>query len=303
MKKITTLNYNIIPKNQFAYKFLKATSINFPGSTTIFYFIFNFFFKYSFEFEINGHRKIWPIESVSDLRLLRGEYIAENNKYSLETGYEGIDLLYIKTLIKNDDVIIDIGSNKGFYSLFFSSFIGEHGKIYSFEASMQNYKIFFNRLISLWNLKNCLPFNYVLSDSDEQQVSLNKPSILDDGTGFYFSRFSRKKNAVYSRKIDTLLSHCNSIKIKLIKIDVEGAEFVVLNGAINILKNTQMILVEVSNTGVERFGTSAKDLYNLLYNNGFLNAYSIVKSDNNIVSIVNAEKEKVGNVLFSKNKL
>ncbi len=300
MYSIKTLNYTIFTKSKVAFKFLKFTQINFVGSTTLFYNIFHFFFRNSFYFVINGNEFIWPIESVSDLRLIRGEFDFEQQKYSLETGYEGIDLMYVKKLISGGDLVIDIGANKGFYTLFFSALVGENGKVFSFEASPSNYKYFFERVSMLWNLKNCLTFNYILSDTDNQQVSLNKPSFFDDGTGFYLNRISSGINSSYSRKIDTLFNGIKVSNIKMLKIDVEGAEVVVLSGANDILEKTEFVLVEVSHTGVERYNTTVKNLYDLLRNVGFKYSYHISGIDNQNSCVIETIDEAVGNILFSK---
>lgn len=300
MKKIESLNYYIIVKSNLAYKFLKATSINFMGSTTVFFLIFKLFFRNSFDFEINGIIKKWPINTQSDLRLLRGEYESHNNKYNFKIGYEGIDLLFLKNLVKEDDIVIDIGANKGFYSLFFSSHVGINGKVYSFEANNKNYRILFNRVSVLWNLPNCIPFNYILSNSNDEQVSLSKPSFFDDGTGFFMTK-SKKNNYTFSKTIDTILNQLTQ-SVKLIKIDVEGAEVIVLSGSKKILKKTEYVFVEVSETGSKRFHTSVEQLYNILKEAGFTSAYKINKSDDkSYVSL--ADNLELGNILFSKKKL
>ena len=303
MHKIQTFNYYIITKSKVAFSFLKLTKMNFIGSTTLFYLIFHYFFRNSFYFEINDEKFIWPIESISDLRLIRGEFNSKKNYYEIETGYEGVDLMFIKNLIQKDDLVIDIGANKGFYTLLFSTLIGVNGKVFSFEASPNNYRMFYHRISRLWNLKNCLPFNYILTDTDNQQVILKKPSFFDDGTGFYFSRLHNGSGTSYSRKIDTLFNRLEVGNIKLLKIDVEGAEVVVLNGASQILGKTDLVLVEVSHTGIERFGTTVKELYNLLNNAGFNYSYHISISENQNTFLIKTETDAVGNILFSKMNL
>ena len=46
---------------------------------------------------------------------------------SLKNSYEPIETELIKQKIKNDDIVIDVGSNIGYYTLLFASKIGPQG--------------------------------------------------------------------------------------------------------------------------------------------------------------------------------
>ena len=303
MNVIATLNYKIEVKSKLAYNFLKICEIDFKGSTTIFYIIVKLFFRKNFTFNINGNRATWPIDTLSDFRLLRGDYDGREKKYCLNLGYEGFDLMYIKNLLKPGDIVLDLGANKGFYTLFFSSFVGLTGKVLSFEATNINFQTFLYRVKSLWNLINVLPFNFILGENNTTLVSMKKPNIFDDGTGFYSKKSVNNGIAnSYTRQLDTLLNPLFFDNIKLIKIDVEGAEYSVLSGAVEILKKTEYILVEVSNTGVKRFGHSLENLYSFLESNNFLNSYTIHLNKDNDVELFNSNRS-AGNILFSKSKL
>jgi FkbM family methyltransferase len=303
VKKIETLNYVIHPLTSKAYRFLKLSSYNFKGSTTLLFFFCKLFFRNDYILEINGIKKAWPIDSISDFRLLRGEYLSTTGKYSVETGYEGIDLAFVKTLLSEGDIILDLGANKGFYSLFFSCFIGDKGKVISIEASPDNFKTFLLRIKNVWNLVNVLPFNFILGKSDSELVSLQKPSFFDDGTGFYLKNEKKiNKKFSYTRSIDKMLGFLNIDKIKMIKIDVEGAEFGVLSGATEILKKTEFLLVEISEEGANRFDSSAMKLYELLKSNNFIYAYTISFTNNEYPSLT-LTNDAIGNVLFSKHEI
>ena len=131
---------------------------------------------------IDGESILWPIDSVSDFRLLRGDYISSRESYMMEIGYEGIDVSFIKTLINNGDFILDLGANKGFYTLFFSKKVGTEGKIISIEASQKTFNILQERIKTVWNLENVLPLIFILGNTNSDPVSLTKPSLFYDGT-------------------------------------------------------------------------------------------------------------------------
>lgn len=302
MNTIETLNFTIHSESKAAHKFLNRMSMHFKGSTTIFYIIARLFFRHTYSFEINGVRKIWPIDSISDLRLIRGDFDGTANAYAIKTGYEGVDLSYIKTLIKEGDLLLDLGANKGFYTLFFSSLVGNTGKVIAIEGDPGNYKTYLQRVKYTWNLANVLPLNFILSKTNGDLVSMNKPSLFDDGTGLSLRLTKRSINSSYTRKLDDLLNLLGNEKIKMLKIDVEGAEFLVLSGATKTMERVDFLLVEVSETGIKKFGTTVKELYTLLEQSGFDHAYTISQSEQGVPKLERVNGQ-VGNVLFSRRQL
>jgi hypothetical protein len=72
-----------------------------------------------------------------------------------------------------------------------------------------------------------------------------------------------KEIKVQVRKLDDILSRAK--KIDLIKIDVEGAEYDVLQGATNILKEDKPVLIFEFGLGASNhYGVDAKKMYELL---------------------------------------
>lgn len=90
------------------------------------------------------------------------------------------------------------------------------------------------------------------------------------------SNSNRKNIIVGARKIDSLLKELNIEKIDLFKMDVEGAEFKVLEGGRNTLKKgTQLILESFQPIIIQKhlkslgYKTKAIDKSNLFaYKNG-----------------------------------
>ncbi len=134
----------------------------------------------------------------------------------------------------------DLGGNAGFYALLASKVISR-GKIYSFEPIPGAQEIFQKhmklneRFIVHHNIR-LLP--YALSDS-EKQVAFSNDAMRQEGNTYI------KESDVYHNAEDYLTIPCYSVdgllqlkydKPDIIKIDVEGAEYDVLKGAINTLK-------------------------------------------------------------------
>lgn len=142
--------------------------------------------------------------------------------------------------LKPETVFYDLGGNAGFYALLANRFI-QGGRVYSFEPSPAAQAVFQqhvkrnSRFIHNNNIR-LLP--YALSDS-EKQVEFSNDSIQQDGNTYITG------SPVFSNAGDFLTIPCYSVdgllqlkydKPDVIKIDVEGAEYDVLKGAINTLQ-------------------------------------------------------------------
>ncbi len=142
--------------------------------------------------------------------------------------------------LKSDSVFYDIGANIGFYSLI-ANVINTDGKIYAFEPMPSVRKIFedhikLNKRHILNNNISLLPF--AIADTEKEVLFSNDTRQIDGNTYIKGSPvFSASKNKlmVQCYSVDGLLKQGYN-KPDIIKIDVEGAEFDVLQGAINTLQ-------------------------------------------------------------------
>jgi FkbM family methyltransferase len=143
-----------------------------------------------------------------------------------------------------NEVLIDVGANIGIYTLIFASrYPG--AKIISIEASQTifeklkiNYEL--NKLLSSDRSKVVL-FNRAVSDTDDEWVEYYENHSMSTISKEYLNglRAPRSnaccdqinRNMVKTMTIDTLVASQNLDKISLLKIDVEGAEVLVLEGA------------------------------------------------------------------------
>ena len=149
-----------------------------------------------------------------------------------------------KELVKKVRTFWDIGANIGYFTFLASSIVGEHGKVYSFEPFSENIKMLsINNMESKLDNINIYPF--AVSNSDNLCLFDNSGS-----NGFIrpmSDKLSRVMDStpVYSVALDRLLGNVD--KVDFIKIDTEGAEYLALSGAKEILvKHTPTIVSEFS---------------------------------------------------------
>ena len=165
--------------------------------------------------------------------------------------------------IVNNNVIIDIGSNIGEVSCI----LGENKNLTHFliEPEMSELKCSMKNIENYGLKGNFL--NYLLWKEDKTidfypANETHDSSIFDDEDG----KISRKVNA---KKLDSLSEISVLEKIKLIKIEAEGAEPEVLIGAKETLKKTEYVLVDVGPERGKNHETTIKDSFNFLLNNNF----------------------------------
>lgn len=159
-------------------------------------------------------------------------------------------------VFENGDIVIDCGANVGEFNLALKE-LDINVEYIAFEPDIET----FNCL--KLNNPNSTVYNVGLSNEN----SLMKLFIDNDGGNTSFSYFGTEKYVYAESK--TLDSYEFRKQIKLLKIDAEGFEPEVLEGAKNTLKNINFISVDY---GAERGlnqETTIVDVNNFLYNNDF----------------------------------
>ena len=147
----------------------------------------------------------------------------------------------MKKLIKKEDVIWDIGSNIGFYTLLFSK-LAKKGKVISFEPALKTYEILLKQ-ISVNGADNIVPNNFALGDKKGDQELYYEDAALAQGTASFFEMSGSQHEKVQVETIDTLNK---TVLPDIIKLDVEGyEEQVFLGGAIFFKENSPVIMVEL----------------------------------------------------------
>ncbi len=160
----------------------------------------------------------------------------KGNKYIVkpDTGFSSIlggwekesQLVYINS-IKKGDIIFDLGVNYGIHSMLFSRLTGEAGRVYSFEPLPANIEDL-NNHIAANGIKNIKIEEFAISNK-EGSVSFKLSSHGGQGSVIGIGRESGETLDV---KTTTLDKFCRENKVvpDFIKIDIEGAEGLALEG-------------------------------------------------------------------------
>jgi FkbM family methyltransferase len=133
---------------------------------------------------------------------------------------------------KDKKIFFDVGSSYGVFGLTFSK--NENCQVYSFDGSLPAY-LALNQTIMLNNIDNIKHFKMMIGDQDQYvQVAYDKHQSL-------LGNFGNTSTIETMLRLDSF-SELFDVVPDCIKIDVEGAEYKVLQGSSYIIKNHRPIL-------------------------------------------------------------
>jgi FkbM family methyltransferase len=159
--------------------------------------------------------------------------------------------------------VIDVGANIGFFALRFGEWVGPDGRVIAIEPEKRNMATLRRRVERAHLQRVVLCVQAAAADrSGRVRLAVNPAhpgdhQIADEG------------EPVRAVTIDELIAE-DSRKVALIKIDVQGAEMIVLGGARRVIETHRpAIFVEVANGPLRSFGSSGDELIRLLTGLGY----------------------------------
>ena len=208
----------------------------------------------------------------------------------------------VKKMIKPGMTVVDAGAHFGYYSLLFAKLVGPQGDVYAFEPDKTSFNIL-NNNIKLNNFDNVKTFNLALSNKKGKEKfyiykkDLGINSLLPDVNKYKY---------YYSVDTDLLDNIIKEKSVDFTKIDVEGAELMVLEGMNKIIKNNRnfKIILELSPKIIRKTGYNLDNFFTNLLSKD-LNFYDIdsegilVKTDLNDL-IKKAEANSHINIMCEK---
>ena len=158
------------------------------------------------------------------------------------------ELTLLKHFINHGDCCLDVGANIGHYTFMFEKLAGSEN-VYAFEPILNNY-IHLNGLF-----KNCHIHQIALSDENKMKkfkIPIINDIVFDTRGKLDIDIVESNENGfrtfdVKCETMDSFVKNKKLNKVDFIKIDVEGHELKVLEGAIKTLKQfkpSMMIEIE-----------------------------------------------------------
>jgi FkbM family methyltransferase len=203
---------------------------------------------------INGIRTVMSVTSYRDAVEIKHVY--ETERFVIEE---------ILRELKPNDVFWDVGANLGFYSLITANILGV--VVEAFEPHPTTVRRF-KKNVEMNKKSNIKVLNLALSNIEGRARFDPIELHSSDGWAHLTSEITSGTIEVETSSGDNLINKGVALSPDIVKIDVEGAELLVVNGMRNALANCRALFCEVHPT-ITRYGSSAEDLKNTLEEMGF----------------------------------
>ena len=169
---------------------------------------------------------------------------------------------YYKNILRDGDVVIDIGANVGTHALLASHLVGPRGRVHAIEASPSIFRQL-ERNLRASHAHNVTAYNVAVLDRPQtvpiflyDSSNLGKTTTIpSEGLKPNFT----KEGMIEGRPLSDIVSLDEIRAARLIKIDVEGAEWLVIKGIndiLPILRRDAQIIVEFTSLTFSDFAIS-----------------------------------------------
>lgn len=176
------------------------------------------------------------------------EHTYENVTWRLNCFYtkEQETIHWIRTSVSSDSVFWDVGANIGQYGIFAASL--HNCKSYLFEPESLNFSTAALN-VKLNNLSRVLPVPIALSD--KRGYNTIKLTTVAGSSNISIEKNYNCQQGIWTDTIDSLVEEGFTAPTHL-KIDVDGVEQKILQGAQKTLPNLQSILIETDENSIDK---------------------------------------------------
>jgi len=182
---------------------------------------------------------------------------------------------YLTQALAPGDIVIDIGANVGYDTLLASHLVGPTGRVHAIEASPHVFELL-TRNLALNETANVTPYLAAVCCSvRDVPVFLHDCWNLGGSTivpAVAQRRAVTLEATVPGRPLAAIVPESDIVAARLIKIDVEGAEWPVIQGFADLLPHLSCyteLLIEVSAEGLSDHAIGIPEFMELFANAGF----------------------------------
>jgi FkbM family methyltransferase len=159
-----------------------------------------------------------------------------------EGRFEPEKVAALQRLLRPGMTFVDVGANKGDFSLIAARVMNDEGRVLSFEPGPENCR-WIRKSIELNGYRSIALHELALSDAEG-----HVPLYLGERSGWHSlvpARDGGDSIEVETRTLDSMLADTGDAHADVLKIDVEGAELAVLRGAARTLAEQPPLAVLV----------------------------------------------------------
>jgi FkbM family methyltransferase len=196
--------------------------------------------------------------------------LVERSLYYLGV-YEVHESVYLESKVQQDWVICDIGANFGYYAHTLSAATHGQATVHAFEPSAAMYKALVRNQSLNPSFARLHTWNLALSDR-VGQVALKRAPELNQGLGRLELNGGSGEDyeQVETCTLDQFSAEQALQRLDFIKIDVEGAEALVLEGAAETVQRFRpLMMIEINPEALATFGVDAEALLSRIKHLGY----------------------------------
>ncbi|MCB0168768.1 MAG: FkbM family methyltransferase [Anaerolineae bacterium] len=182
--------------------------------------------------------------------------------------FEPNQFAFLNNVLTPGMTFVDVGANMGLYTLFAAQKVGQSGSVLAIEPSQRE----FERLtqnVAINRLNNVRLRQLAVSNCQAEAELLiareDHPGHNTLGAFGYDSVKLQRKEKVAVERLDDLVEQESLYRVDVIKMDIEGAEFLALQGAENtIARFRPVLLLELSDRTLNLQGCNSRQVWDFL---------------------------------------
>jgi FkbM family methyltransferase len=187
-------------------------------------------------------------------------------------GFENAELLFVQRFLKPGMTVFDMGAHHGLYTMLASKVTGSEGRVYAFEPSPRE-RTRLKRNLSLNRCKNVHVISAALG-RNAGRATLHLVDGSEDGCNSLRTPNVAQPTIpveVEVLTLDVFLRQSEVGRIDFAKMDVEGAELSLLEGASDLFASAErpVILAEISDVRTGPWGYAASEIIEWLAKRGY----------------------------------
>jgi FkbM family methyltransferase len=225
-------------------------------------------------------RKLPFIKNLKDFEKSGVKFNVNNAIEHLRVVGHGGETEYTSAMLQNlrpNDILFDVGANVGMVALHAASIC----RTIAFEPDpLIRRRLEANAAL---NPDRTLEIEGIAISDSDGVVDLYTDGDAGNSPSLVHQRGERGRVSVSSRSIDSIIDEGTFPRPTVIKLDIEGAEILALRGATRLLASSnrpRALFIEVHNTFLPGFGSSAEEVLELLNGHGYTHTeYSAQRDD------------------------
>ncbi len=183
--------------------------------------------------------------------------------------YENDEVDYFQCLLRPGMTVVDVGANIGLYTALAAAGIGPAGRVVALEPDPESFS-YLQKTLALNGFTTVEPCAAAASSGTGTAQLFRNPDNRGDSR-LYDDPLLANPLAIQTTTLDELLRAHGIRSVDILKMDVQGAEGLVLAGAAQILRDSPnlTIMMEFWPYGLARTGCNAREILHQLRADGF----------------------------------